>query len=651
MTSVPLPTLRRTAAAVNARRYAIACVCLLVVAVALRFYGLAEYALLYDETRAALNSRGTLPEVLDNTRRRNSSPILYPIALWAVQKAASTEFSVRLMPAAASALTVAALLFWMPRLGVARRAAFLAALLAALSAPAIEHAQGAREYSVDVLLAALMIVGLLQYLQDGKRALLSAALFVAPLLQYGLILFGAATLAVAAIEASSQTPVCGARQTYGAAIWEWMKQRIDLLLPIACFATACFASWALTARYQWTAGGWNSVGYLADYYYKSGFDAAAIVEFALNRTWGLLIYHLPMVIAPAALLAFGALLLSSLKRRRFDTLALLALFAIGVSLCAALISLYPLGGLHQHLYMGPIIFLAAGNAFHSLAEDAAAAARRAWLAPALAVAAAIMITLVGAAAIRQQNYYTANNIKAVLAALDAREREGDGVYVYRWAVPFMEFYKGEKPANYFYEQTPCLDHTAASLDCVPEALDKMFRVLFNGSRRIWLIHNVNVPVSKEIAAYSQEIVLEEIASGGWNALYLMTGFDEVVANVREEGRDMHDAVAPGAPSVVSNYNLYLQDNALYYAKQPCALADTEAKFFLHIYPTDAADLPAYGGALENLDFDFLNYGFLTDDKCIIRRDLPDYPIDRIHTGQYIYPDGAVTWETDLPFNP
>ena len=656
MNSIPSTALRRTSAALNARRYAIAGVCLLVVAIALRFYDISEYALLYDEARAALNSRGTLSEVIDNTRHRNSSPILYPVALWAVQKAASTEFSVRLMPAAASALTIAALLFLMPRLGVPRRAAFLAALLATLSAPAIEHARLTREYSVDALIAALLIAGLLQYLRDGKRALLCAALFVAPLLQYGLILFGVAALGVAAL-APSQTPVCDARQTYAAAIWGRLKRRIDLLLPMSAFAAACALSWALTARHQWTAGGWNSAGYLADYYYKSGFDAAAIAEFALNRTWGLLSYHMPSIIAAAALLAFGALLLSSLKRRRCDALALLCALALGVSLCAALMSLYPFGGLHQHLYLGPIIFLAAGGAFHSLADGAAAVARRAWLAPALATTAAIVITLVSAAAIRQGNsYYTANNIKAVIAVLDEREREDDGVYVYRWAVPFMEFYKGEKPDNYFYEQMPCLDHTATSLDCVPEALDNMFRVLFNGSRRIWLIHNVNVPVQKEIAAYSQEITVEEIAieetaAIGWNTLHLITDFEEVVASIRKEGRDMYDAVASEAPSAVADYNLYLQDNALYYAKRPCAPADTEAKFFLHIYPTNAADLPTYGGALENLDFGFINYGFLTDDRCIIRRALPEYPIDRIHTGQFVYPDGAVVWEAELPFNP
>ena len=57
---------------------------------------------------------------------------------------------------------------------------------------AIRHAQDAREYSIDALLAVLLIAGLLWYLRDGRKALLGVALFVAPLLQYGLVLFGVA---------------------------------------------------------------------------------------------------------------------------------------------------------------------------------------------------------------------------------------------------------------------------------------------------------------------------------------------------------------------------------------------------------------------------------------------------------------------------
>ena len=655
------------AATVKARRYAIAGVCLLIVAAALRFYGISEYGLLYDEALAALNSKGAFAEVIDNTREKNSSPILYPIALWAVQKVASTEFSARVMPAAASALTVAALLFVMPRLGVPRRAAFLAALLATLSVAAIEHAQNGREYSVDALIAVLMIAGLLQYLRDGGKALLCATLFLGPLLQYGLALFGVAVIGAAAVApaASAQPLVGSGRGMYGAgAVWGWLKRRIGLLLPIGAFGAACAASWALTLRYQWTPGGWNSYdGYLTAYYHQSGFDAAAIVGFAFSRTWSLLSYHMPSVIAAAALLAFGALALAwALRRRRLDAVALLALFAIGVAICAALMVAYPFGGIRQCLYLGPIVFLAAGSAFHSLADSAATAMRRAWAGPALAAAAAGMIALVGAAAVRQYDlrqydlYYSANNIKQVLDAIDEREREGDAVYVYRWAVPSVEFYKDEKPDNYFYGQVHCHTYTLPlGTDCVPEALAEMFRDL-SEARRIWLIHNTHVNAQREIAAYSQEITVEEIAVEkiapvGWNALYLITGFEEVVADIRKEWRDMYNSVASEAPSVAADYNLYLRDDALYYAKRPCSPADTEAKFFLHIYPTNAADLPAYSGVLENLDFDFINYGFLTDDRCIIRRALPEYPIERIHTGQFVYPDGGVVWDAELPFNP
>ena len=645
------------AAAVKARRYAIAGVCLLIAAAALRFYGISEYGLLYDEALAAVNSKGAFAEVIYNTREKNSSPILYPIALWAVQKVASTEFSVRLMPAVASALTVVALLFVMPRLGVPRRAAFLAALLAALSVAAIEHAQNSREYSVDALIAVLMIAGMLQYLRDGGKALLCAVLFVGPLLQYGLALFGVAVIGAAAVApaAAAQTLVGGGRGMYGAgAVWGWLKGRIGLLLPIGAFGAACAASWALTLRYQWTPGGWNSYdGYLTAYYHQSGFDAAAIVGFAFSRTWSLLSYHMPLVIAAAALLAFGAWLALLLKRRRCDSIALLALFAVGVAMCAALMVAYPFGGIRQCLYLGPIVFMAAGGAFHSAAVEVSALLRRAWLAPALAAAAAVMVALIGAVAIRQDDSHsTANNAEQVFAALDELEQEGDAVYVYRWAIPSVEFYKGAKPDNYFYEQVPCPEALTGSWTvCFPEALAEMFREL-NEARRIWLIHNTHVNVQQEIAAFQQEITVEEIdvaeiAALGWNALYLITGFEEAVADLRKEWRDMYDAVASDAPSVAADYNLYLRDNALYYAKQPCAPADTEDSFFLHIYPANAADLPAYGNVLENLDFDFINYGFLTDDKCIIRRALPEYPINRIHTGQFVYPDGAVVWDAEI----
>ena len=654
MLSVPSSTLRRMAAAVNARRYIIACVCLLIIAAALRFYNLSDNSLWFDEARAAVNSRGALSEVVVNTRYENSSPILYPLALWAVQKVASTDFSARLMPATASALTVAALLFLMPRLGVPRRAAFLAALLAALSAAAIEHAQDVREYSVDALLAVLMIAGLLQYLRNGGKALLCAALFAAPLLQYGLILFGGAVIAAAALAPAAATQTGGGElRSYATAIWRHMRRRIDLLLPIACFAAACALSWELTTKYQWVNGGWGGGGrgnnyYLAEYYYQGGFDVAAIARFAIGRTWDLLIYHMPPIIAMAALLVFGALLALSLKRRRFNALALLCLLALGIALCAAFVSAYPLGDVRQCLYLGPIVFLAVGGAFHSLVDDVGALARRASAAAALTVVACVAIAFAAYADIQQRNvYHSDDNIKQVFAILEERAQEGDGVYVSAWEFPLVTFYKREKPANYYYGREVCWESSGRG--CVDEVFGEMFSA-FGSARRIWMIHTESVSMQQEMAAYAPEITVEEVASYGWTTLHLITGYEELAANIHKEWLDLN---APSEDPVYlrsdSTYNLYIQDNALYYDKRPCAPDDTADHFFLHIYPEDATDLPAERRQREYeiLDFNFYDYGLLTDGKCIIRRGLPEYPINQIHTGQFTYPNGPVAWEVDI----
>lgn len=67
---------------------------------------------------------------------------------------------------------MAAILLLLPRMGVSRPAALLAALLATLSTAAVEYAQVAREYSIDTLVAVLLIAGLLSYLREGRKALL-----------------------------------------------------------------------------------------------------------------------------------------------------------------------------------------------------------------------------------------------------------------------------------------------------------------------------------------------------------------------------------------------------------------------------------------------------------------------------------------------
>ena len=104
----------------------------------------------------------------------------------------------------------------------------------------------------------------------------------------------------------------------------------------------------------------------------------------------------------------------------------------------------------------------------------------------------------------------------------------------------------------------------------------------------------------------------------------------------------------GKPVAQSYFDLYISGNALAYLKKPCTPGDSDARFFLHIFPTNPADLPADGRELgfANLDFQFANYGADIGGKCVAERELPDYAIERIRTGQFVSGGGQL-WGADF----
>ena len=641
----------------NARLYYAACICLLVAAVGLRFHELSEKSVWYDEVVAADNSSGALSEVVPNTRHRNSSPILYPLALWAVQRVDVSAFSIRVLPAAASVLTVAALLFCFPhacfpRAGVSRWAAFLAALLATLSVAAIEQAQDAREYSIDALLATLMIAGLLWYRRDGRKALLCVSLFLAPLLQYGLVLFGVAIVGAAVV---LPPPTLGAQEwnSYLSRIPHWLRQRIALLLPAACFLAGCAISYLMTMRYQWREGGWYG------YFYQDAYDATGILAYAARRTWRLLNYHLPPAVAVLAVGAFALLLMASLKKRRSDAIATLALLAVGIAIFAAILTIYPLGGSRQNIYLGPVIFLATGVSIHWMAGSLAALTRRARLAPALAAAAAGAIALVGVGDIWQDSPYERDhNTKAVLAFLEENVEEGDMVYATNYPATSLKFYQDED-RTYRYGQIECW---SAYAPCIREMVDLLVS-LPNAPNRIFLVYN-SASILEELELLEERIIVERfLVKRTGRSVHANRQFDiALIANAKSfkesleaAARSDYEALVAGEPAVRADFDVYINDNTLTYAKEPCVRADTAAMFFLHLVPADVDDLPAerkqYG--FDNLDFRFNDYSIPQGERCAVVRELPDYAIARIRTGQFVVnEDGTDTrlWEGDIRFD-
>ena len=634
----------------------------LLVAAALRFYDLPGNPVWNDEAVASRNASGALSEVIPNTRSNNSSPILYPLALWAVQKVDVSAFSLRLLPATASVLTVAVMLFLLPRLGVNRWAAFLAALLTTLSVAAIEHAQDAREYSLDALLAVLLIAGLLGYLRDGRKTLLCVALFVAPLVQYGLVLFGVAVIGAAIVLPHSPTFPAAECNSHLNRVRNWLKQRIALVGPAGCFLAGCALSYAATLRDQWWEGGFASSTYLAASYYQGKLDAPAIFEFSIDRVWSLLTYHLPAVVAIAALVALALLLVATLFGKfqgKFPESAIAVLFALclAISVGAALLGLYPLGGIRQVIYLGPIIFLAVGVAFHCTAVSLAGLTRREWLAPAVAVAVAAAIALAGVGAMAQGSQYQTNqNTQAAFAFLEERVRAGDLVYASRSVVQPLRFYqeKAARPANYYsnyyYGTHWCAD---PGEPCLRDVADLLVLALPEAPNRIFLLHRRGAiePVDR-LELLGEQVSVERFLAEGKLTIYLMTYDNESMARA---ARSTYAARVSGEPAIDSDFDVYLNENTLTYVKEPCAPADTAAWFFLALHPVDANDLPAtrQPHGFDNRDFRFGERGVIFDGRCMARVPLPEYAITRIITGQFVPVEGGYNnlWEGEIHLEP
>ena len=97
-----------------------------------------------------------------------------------------------------------------------------------------------------------------------------------------------------------------------------------------------------------------------------------------------------------------------------------------------------------------------------------------------------------------------------------------------------------------------------------------------------------------------------------------------------------DLVGDRQPAIRADFDVYLSENSLIYAKEQCKQDDLDAMFFLHLDPVDVSDLPAHRkqDGFDNLYFDFKEHALVQGETCVVIQNLPDYDITAIRTGQY-----------------
>ena len=108
-------------------------------------------------------------------------------------------------------------------------------------------------------------------------------------------------------------------------------------------------------------------------------------------------------------------------------------------------------------------------------------------------------------------------------------------------------------------------------------------------------------------------------------------------------------------AIRSDWDVYLVEDSLIYKREQGISEDAEPIFFLHLYPVDVGDLPdhkkRYG--FDDLSFRFGEYALPLAERHVAVRELPDYAIARIHTGQILVNEGGSftkLWEGEVRFD-
>ena len=98
----------------------------------------------------------------------------------------------------------------------------------------------------------------------------------------------------------------------------------------------------------------------------------------------------------------------------------------------------------------------------------------------------------------------------------------------------------------------------------------------------------------------------------------------------------------GPPLISDSFDVYLIDHTLVYVNGDCGESDDAAPFFLHLTPAHRRDR-TWGSewGFQQYDFRFSLYGWRSGGLCLAARDLPDYDLAYIATGQFTAEEGEL----------
>ncbi len=478
--AVTVPTRDET---LSGRIFLASALLLLIGAAALRIYHIGERSLWYDEAVTAIISRGPVADVLTKTQNVSSAPIVHPYILYLAEKMGNGPVAARAPSALASFFAVVMMLM-MARAGISHVASLIAASILAFSASEIRYAQEVREYSLTVLCATVLIYCLLRWEAKGSGKghplSLYIALFIAPLIQYGLVFLAFAIL--------------------GTMLFRLVFNRdssfkiLHVAIAIGSVALGAWSTFILTLRYQIHPG--KVPWYIAQNYFDP--RSHGLLGFLGTNTKQLVEFVIPGRVAYLCFLlaAFVYILLQAI-RKKVSTVTVLLFASLAVISGAALARLYPYGGVRQCLFLAPGLALFLGVALAEVLQRI----KPPFQMSVTAVVLAVVVISLFRGTMKQWPYGEVEDTQSILRYLEDNSSPGDQVWVNHDAVPAFDFYLPTRDPRFVYG----VFHADAK-DYIPE----LFSLIRPDTSRVWLVFS---HLSQASDRGEEQLIVSSMSSG------------------------------------------------------------------------------------------------------------------------------------------
>jgi hypothetical protein len=306
---------------------------------------------------------------------------------------------------------------------------------------------------------------------------LYAALLIAPLVQYGLVLVAVPIVCIMALTAVGE---------------EKRLRWREAALAGASVGLGSLSSFFLTVRYQFS--GQQSHAYLAASYFDP--RATGLAHFLLYNTYSLVRFLLPgRFFGWCAVASLVVALVQTARGRSWEPVTVLMLASVTMVAGAAVIGLYPFGGVRQCLFLAPILALFVG-AFLSNGGNRWGPSR-----VGLDLLVVAVIVVFGLRDLRAAAPYSeVEDTKTVLAEFAKASKPSDRVYTYWGAVPAVEFYLRGKDPRFVYGK----NHRGSPALYGPE----FDASIASDAERVWLMF--------AHATVKDEVQLVEFLSHKWS---------------------------------------------------------------------------------------------------------------------------------------